>query len=180
MRFNWNLPYRFLKLPVVTLCVILVAQMLTVAAASALPFNQDMVGNQMITGSIMRPKAAHSVPYGSLGSRLESKDAAAKLENPLKGNPLSVVNGERLFNINCSVCHGKYPDGKQQPAAPPLDKIGAVDLSQEMYKSSRTDGQIFSVIHFGGMAIMPPYGWKLSNDEKWDIVNYVRKFQGVR
>ncbi|MCB0331689.1 MAG: cytochrome c, partial [Bdellovibrionales bacterium] len=43
--------------------------------------------------------------------------------------------------------------------------------------STKSDGHIFSYIHFGGVAIMPRYGYKLSPREHWDIVNYIRWMQ---
>ena len=155
------------------------ATLLVSASAYALPFNTDMYNPQPMTGSVMRPKANDSVPMGSLERRIVTKDEAARLENPLKGDKLSILNGRRLFAVNCTPCHGTYENGVQKPSwfAP---NIGAPDLSQSSYwdvSGGRTDGSIYGTIHLGGMAIMPAYGWKLSPTEHWDIINYVRTIQ---
>lgn len=147
-----------------------------VQQAQALPFNTDMYHSQPITGDIMRPKAKESVPMGSLDRRVESKEEAAKLENPSKADPLSAANGERLFAVNCSPCHGNFADGKQISVGPVARFMPGPDLTAQMYKD-RTDGFFYGTIHFGGMALMPGYGYKLSPQEHWDIVNYIRKFQ---
>ncbi len=150
--------------------------------AAALPFNNDMSDVQMKTGSIMRPKAPGSVPMGSVEQRLSFSDDLTGLKNPLEGDTLSTARGERLFQINCSPCHGNLMKIPYEQGA--VSKKGgmmaaAPDLTLDMYRTNRTDGQIFKYIHFGGMAIMPGYGWKLSPTEHWDIVNFIRKAQTV-
>jgi mono/diheme cytochrome c family protein len=156
---------------------------------NALPFNTDMYHPQPMTGEVMRPKAANSVPLGSLERRIEKKEDAAKLTNPLKGDKLSIASGQRLFAINCSPCHGAYNAAGAQELRPVTSMIGAPDLSGSSYwdpqtdgalYGGRSDGNIYGTIHLGGMAIMPAYGWKLSPTEHWDIINYLRSFQEAK
>lgn len=142
-------------------------------ASSALPFNQDMVGNQLVTGAIMRPKSPGSVALGSLERRVESYNDALELKNPIAGDERSTVNGKRLFEINCQVCHGRWENGKH--IGNTLQVIPAMDLTIPLYKE-KTDGAIFGAVHFG-KGLMPAYGWKLSTTEHWDLVNYVRRVQ---
>jgi mono/diheme cytochrome c family protein len=145
----------------------------------SLPFNDDMVDNQMRTGSIMRPSVPQSVPVGSLQYRLEKKEDALQLTNPKKGDPVSAANGRRLFSINCSPCHG---DISATPWVPGQVVMGAPDLSLPDFSEGaggaggRSDGQIYGTMDFGNI-IMPRVGWKLSPDEHWDIINYVRSVQ---
>lgn len=146
------------------------------AISYALPFNTDMYHGQPITGDVMRPKAIGSVPMGSLDRYVESKEEAAKLENPLKGDFASALAGERLYAVNCSPCHGTYSGGRQASIGAVAKFMPGPDLTAELYKS-RSDGFFYSTIHFGGMALMPGYGYKLSPKEHWDIVNYIRKVQ---
>ncbi len=142
-------------------------------AVQALPFNDDMVNSQIKTGQVMRPKVAGTVPLGSLNqSSVLTKEDAIKLENPVPTSADSVFVGKQLFRINCSPCHGKI-----SKTSPELGKVqmGAPNLGDPMYHS-RTDGQIYSTVHFGNI-IMPALGWKLSPAETWDIINYVRSVQ---
>lgn len=158
-------------------------------ASFALPFNTDMYHPQPMTGEVMRPKALDSVPMGALERRLEKKEDALKLKNPLKGNALSAANGQRLFAINCSPCHGSYSSQGVQTPSWFVAQMPAPDLTMPMYwdhetdagtGEGRTDGNIYGTIHLGGMAIMPAYGWKLSPTEHWDIINYLRSFQEAK
>ena len=41
----------------------------------------------------------------------EAKDAAASLANPIAMSEQSIVLGKRLYEINCSTCHGVTGEG---------------------------------------------------------------------
>lgn len=147
-------------------------------SASALPFNDDMVDNQKRTGSVMRPKVPGTVALGASTVHLEKKEDAFNLQNPLKGDAVSAANGERLFAVNCFPCHGNIAANPHQPgpAAVASKIIPSVDLSAAAY-AEKQDGYIYGTIDFGGLVMMPPLGWKLSETEHWDIINYIRKVQ---
>jgi mono/diheme cytochrome c family protein len=143
---------------------------------SALPFNQDMVGNQLGLGQVMRPKAEGSVSLNDVKRYIGGVRAdAANLENPVPATLTSILHGKRLYNSNCSPCHGSFVQGKHVPG-PVGAKLPAVNLAQD-YLKAVPDSHFFQFIHFGGMAIMPAYGCKLSIEEHWDIVNYIRAVQ---
>ncbi len=156
-------------------------------SAHALPFNDDMVGGQLISGTVMRPKPPGAVPIGSLSRRIPSYQEALALENPMKKDRASAVRGERLFAVNCSPCHGAYAGGKYHESAIASKGMPSVNLTDEglLYfdggakQKPKPDGHIFGYIYFGGLALMPAYGWKLSNAEIWDIVSYVRHIQSL-
>lgn len=154
-------------------------------SASALPFNDDMVNVQKRTGVIMRQKSPGTVAIGQSDYALqltnpsdpvERDQLAASLTDPRKVDENSLVNGKRLFAINCAPCHG---DISKQPVKPGVVGQKAVqtppDLTSTTYKD-RTAGSIYVTIHFGIRA-MPRHGWKLSPSEKWDIVHYVQNYQ---
>jgi len=101
--------------------------------------------------------------------------------NPVKSSPDSLTRGQALYEINCTLCHGK--DGKGgTPIAEKLVRKPA-DLTGENV-STLSDGEIFLVITDG---VQPPSGTKggmpalrenLSVSDRWDTVNYVRNLQG--
>lgn len=164
------------------LSILVFASLFPIVAASlayALPFNDDMVNNQLKTGQIMRPKPDGSIAVGSLQYHVASKPEAEKLENPIKADNVSVRKGERLFRINCFPCHGDITT-KEYKGGPVASKfVMPPDITGDAYKQ-KTDGYIYSTIHFGGLAIMPALGWKLSPREHWDIINYIRKVQSSK
>jgi putative copper resistance protein D len=85
--------------------------------------------------------------------------------------PASVLRGRELFLANCAVCHGS--DGRGDgPAAPRLLQRPA-DL-RSPHTADHTPGDIFWWVTHGLGLAMPPFGDRLSVDERWDIVNFVR------
>lgn len=172
MRFSSKLSLKFL---LVVTCV-------AAQTAAALPFNNDMFDVQLRPGSTTRGKPNGSVPIGSLEYRVTSKEEALNLKNTVKSTARSIRNGARLFTVNCAPCHG---DISAKPyVRGPVSNAAAVfaavpDISEKFYKD-KPDGHFYGIIHFGGMAFMPAYGWKLSPNEHWDIVNYIRKVQNSK
>jgi mono/diheme cytochrome c family protein len=144
----------------------------------ALPFNDDMVDSQLKTGQIMRPKVEGTIAKGSLDIDFESWEVVEKLTNPKEVTASSVKHGERLFNVNCLPCHGTPKiDGYEKGLVG--QKMGPFvpNLAEERFVQM-TDGLIFGTIRNGSRSqIMPKIGWKMTMDETWDIVNYVRSTQ---
>jgi mono/diheme cytochrome c family protein len=156
-------------------CGALGTTMIVSSAALALPFNQDMVGTQYGLGQIMRPKAEGAVSANDAKRFVGTREEAALLKNPVVSSSESIIHGKRIYNANCSPCHGSFVEGKHIPG-PVGARLPAVNLAQD-YLKVVPDSHFFQFIHFGGMAIMPAYGWKLSLTEHWDIVNYIRSVQ---
>ena len=97
----------------------------------------------------------------------------------IESDVFSVRKGERLWNINCGTCHGVYSDSGEHTLGAISNFMPAVDVTSDYYKG-KSDGYLYGVIHFGGLAVMPAYGWKLSPAEHWHIVNYVRHIQNLK
>lgn len=149
--------------------------------AQALPFNNDMVETPALkTGSIVRGKPAETIPIGAHEYRVGSKEEALALTNPKKGGASEVANGKRLFEVNCTPCHGQQDEkGVTVSLASQRMLMPGPDLGSDLY-APRPDGLFYGTIHFGGMAVMPRVGYKLSPEETWDIVSYIRWMQKNR
>ena len=144
------------------------------AQVSSLPFNDDMVDSQIKIGATMRARPKGTVPLGSLAERVENKEEALKLTNPMKTDANSVLRGKRLYEANCASCHGNI-GSKDYEVGVAGALMGAPNIADKFYHD-RTDGSVFGTVRFGS-AIMPALGWKLSNSETWDIVSYVKDAQ---
>lgn len=98
--------------------------------------------------------------------------AAAKLVNPILPTEENLRKGMRKYDIYCSPCHGYHGVGDSrlngQFPNPP-------SLHSEKVRNWK-DGQIFYVITQGQNS-MPSYSSQLTNEEKWQIVLYVRALQ---
>lgn len=165
------------SLPTILTALLLVAGINQAAELQALPFNDDMVDIQLNAGEITRSRPEGTVPVGSAEVLLLDKLSAQQLQNPVRTSPESLIRGAYLYRVNCYACHGNIGSKDYRPGVAGTF-MGAPDVSHEMFHS-RSDGQIFSTIRYGGV-IMPPLGWKLSYAETWDIVNYVRQVQSSK
>jgi mono/diheme cytochrome c family protein len=99
----------------------------------------------------------------------ESKNKA----NPLKGDKDATSEGKTLYVKHCQSCHGKTGLG-DGPKAKLLDTYSG-DFSASAFQS-QTDGEHFYKTK-EGRDDMPAYKGKLSDDEIWSVVNYMRTFK---
>jgi hypothetical protein len=96
----------------------------------------------------------------------------ANVPNPHAASRESLDNGRKYYQINCAVCHGVA--GKGDGAAvrfgvPAPNLLGPVTRG-------RTDGYLYGMIR-NGRGLMPNYV-RIEDDDRWDVVNYVRSLQG--
>jgi mono/diheme cytochrome c family protein len=100
-------------------------------------------------------------------------------------NPLPALNAdqmkeaERLYLINCGICHGTKLDGNgplynggngPYPAAPR-------NLVNDAHVLSMSDGQLMYSITYG-KGSMGPYGPQLTTSQRWMIIHYMKEKQG--
>lgn len=94
--------------------------------------------------------------------------------NPFPPTPESLARGEAVYRAQCQVCHG--PEGRGDgPLAPTLVPRPA-DLRAHL-AAGHTDGELFAWISEGipGSG-MPAFGDRLSEEERWHVINFLRTF----
>ena len=98
---------------------------------------------------------------------------AAKLKNPVPATPESIAAGLTVFRRRCAACHGA--DAKGGPAKEDYMKA-APNLVDDTYDHGSSDGEMFFVIKNGvpPELVMDGWGERLSDNEIWNIVNYLR------
>lgn len=114
--------------------------------------------------------AGYQVSYGAFPATI---DSLASLSNPRTASDSSLANGRMYYQINCAVCHGDRGMGDG-----PVTKYGmpGISLATDVTKG-RSDGYIFGMIR-NGRGLMPPYN-RIEEQDRWDVVNYLRALQGV-
>ena len=88
----------------------------------------------------------------------------ASLTNPYEGNPQRIAEGGKLFvAYNCLDCHGAEGSGAMGPS-----------LQDSRWHFGGTPGDVFQSIYEGRPDGMPAWGGRISDDEIWRLVAYVR------
>jgi mono/diheme cytochrome c family protein len=95
------------------------------------------------------------------------------MKNPVAVGEASTKAGQALYTKNCASCHGKAGLGDGVKAR--MLKTFPGDFSKTEYQG-QTDGDQFYKSKFGRDE-MPKYEGKLTDDEIWNIVNYMRTFK---
>ncbi len=101
--------------------------------------------------------------------------------NPFPITAAGLERGKELYNIYCGICHGEKGNGggylvseenpnAKYPAAP------ANFLLDTFYVS--TNGRFYHAIMYG-KNVMGGYSYKLSYEERWEVIHYIRALQAV-
>lgn len=95
------------------------------------------------------------------------------MKNPIAKSDASTQAGQTLYMKTCAACHGRtgLGDGPKSKSLKtvPTDFTKAVSQNQ-------SDGEHFYKTK-NGRADMPKYEGKLSDDDIWNIINYIRTFK---
>ncbi len=95
------------------------------------------------------------------------------MKNPVASNDASIKAGGALYMKNCASCHGKTGLGDGVKSRALKDYAG--DFSGAYYQN-QTDGEHFYKTKFGRNE-MPKYEGKMSDEDIWHMVNYMRTFK---
>ncbi len=100
---------------------------------------------------------------------------ADSLENPFPVNERTVAAGQVPYQRHCAVCHGADGQGNG-----PVTATGSYPRLVPSLTTPRAQGlsdeYIYGVI-WSGRGLMPAYGARVPDRERWLIVNYVRQLQ---
>jgi len=100
-------------------------------------------------------------------------DECKTMKNPVAKGDASNKAGMVLYTKHCASCHGKTGLGDGVKARALKEHPG--DFSGASYQN-QADGEHFYKTKFG-RGEMPKYEGKLSDDDMWNIVNYMRTFK---
>jgi mono/diheme cytochrome c family protein len=95
------------------------------------------------------------------------------MKNPVAKGDASNKAGSALYTKNCASCHGKAGLGDGVKARALKDFPG--DFSKAEYQN-QTDGDHFYKTKTG-RGEMPKYEGKMSDDDIWNVVNFMRTFK---
>ena len=100
-------------------------------------------------------------------------DAAKKVKNPLPTSAASIAAGRTVYHNNCERCHDETGNGDGPDAE--LYDPGPANFTDGQLMQPMTDGELFYKITEGRRP-MPSFKKSLSEEQRWQVVNYIRTF----
>ncbi len=104
---------------------------------------------------------------------ISAADKARK--NPVKFAQTSVDRGKKIYTTQCALCHGEKGDGKGEMVVEM--KINPPDFTKPESLKERTDGELFAIIG-AGKEPMPGQSGRMTDPQRWNLVNYLRSLGG--
>jgi mono/diheme cytochrome c family protein len=96
-----------------------------------------------------------------------------KMKNPVEGSKENLNEAKTLYNLHCKSCHGAKGLGDGPKAKSMKGDLG--DFSSADFHT-QTDGELFYKTKVG-RADMPSFAKKLSDEEIWLTVHYMRSLK---
>ncbi len=121
-----------------------------------------------------------SVPYYYNDTEEERTRAMNEIiENPFPITTAGLAEGKNLYDIFCGICHGKKGDGNGYLVADenPNANYGAqpANLIDAAFISATNGRYYHAIMH--GKNVMGGYADKLSYEERWQVIHYIRALQ---
>jgi len=110
-------------------------------------------------------------PQQAAPAEYKIPEGDAKKPNPVKSTSASIADGKHLYDSQCAMCHGADGDGKGDLAADM--KLKLRDLRDPEALKDSTDGELFYILT-KGKGDMPGEEDRLSETQRWNLVNYMR------
>lgn len=156
---------------------------------SEMHYNQSYkIEEPQPSGEIYRDSSApaDSVPVTGRGLQYTLAEARS-LSNPVPASAESIALGEKLYKVNCAMCHGQ--DARGSDSGPVGVKLGLngfgkpANLTANGAIAGKTDGEVFQIVTRGyaasyGLPVdlftMPSFEKLLSEESRWEIIVYLR------
>ena len=99
---------------------------------------------------------------------LPSRAQSLSLRNPLEGDRNAIATGARIFvAYNCIDCHGADGSGAMGPS-----------FQDGRWRFGGSASEVFESIYQGRPEGMPAWGGRISEEQIWMLVAYVRSLAG--
>jgi mono/diheme cytochrome c family protein len=132
-------------------------------------------GNALDKAAVFNPGYQNREAYEPELMLGKEADGSWTTEFPMEASYRLIETGRQQYDIFCSVCHGKTGDGKGITSYNNYGINIAASFHSDKYREM-PNGQLYNTI-VNGYGQMMGYGDKLSLEERWAIVLYMRALQ---
>jgi mono/diheme cytochrome c family protein len=120
-----------------------------------------------------RPTPAVVMKNGKIVQQWEAPAESLSLANPVGNSPQTIAMGKELYSQRCVDCHGKEGKGNGWLSKgifkPPTNIASKV-------VQANSDGELFWKIT-NGKSPMPANRIRFTDEQRWQIVSYIRTFK---
>ena len=102
---------------------------------------------------------------------------SAAVKSPLTGMAIDMTNAERLYLINCGICHGAKLDGNGplwKDGNGPYTAAPKNFMAEDM--KSMAEGTMFHSVTYG-KGQMGSYASQLNSRQRWEVIAYIKSKQ---
>lgn len=141
------------------------------------------------------PMPAVSIMTTGKEPDVTTRNQARRLRNPVAPTGESIGAGKELYITYCSPCHGISGDGRGLMGSVPLLKRAPDQENRDLarylsgylgytpgvdlnFVQEEPDGELYYTITNGGEAIMPSFRDAMSPEQRWDLINYIKRGLG--
>lgn len=115
--------------------------------------------------------------FEGMGSSWSVPDQAKARKNPVAVTDFSLAAGQAIYADRCSSCHGDNGDGNGRQAH--LYSVKPGNFTDANRMDAQTDGELFWKITVGNKP-MPKFQKMLTEEQRWEVVNFIRTFSHPR
>lgn len=136
----------------------------------------DIVRGKNASNAIAAPVNGEA-PFYYVNTEDDRLLCEQELQNPFAATDDGLAKAKPLYNVYCGICHGEKGDGQGWLYAAPDAKYPSAPknfLDEEMKNAG--DGRYYFAIMYG-KNVMGGYADKLSYEERWQVINYIRSLQ---
>ncbi len=112
----------------------------------------------------------------------DSEEERIRATNEIINNPFPITSkgletGKRLYNIQCGICHGEKGDGNGYLAREDGGKypVQPANFLLDEFLTASNGRYYHAIMH--GKNVMGSYKDKLSYEERWQVLHYIRSLQ---
>jgi len=98
---------------------------------------------------------------------------ARNVRNPLPADTSTIAAGKAIYQDHCVKCHGEAGNGKTSYAR--WNSVRPANFTDADHMAEMTDGEMFWKISEGRRP-MPAFKDKLTEQQLWQVVDYIRTF----
>ena len=149
--------------------------------AVSVPYDSYAANPNFTDGTTLRPPVTGTIIRGQIplhfaATKEDAERAGRELTTTVKKDAGTLQRGAFLYATYCETCHGPtgLGDGivakRGFPAPPSFLAPRAMTMA---------DGQMFHVITYGQVN-MPSYASQVGREDRWRVIEHVRKLQGAR